>query len=266
MARSVACCLFVAACAASVARAQQPFYTDDADVTAGGKVHVECFDEHDWLQSSQLPHLQQNTFNIKLNYGVGRGLELDVDGPIITIVNDASVVPQRPVGLGDVDFGAKYNFRREREGSSVPALSVASYIEVPTGEVSTGLGSGVVDVWIYGVVQKSLPRNFVAHVNGGYLFHGNTSTGTVGITTARGHVATMGGSLVRKMSQTVTLGVDVTGAATRNAALEREQFQVMLGGNYALGQRFTIDTGVIVGHYTASPRVGIQIGFSWEAR
>jgi hypothetical protein len=247
-----------------VARAQQPFYTDDADVTPSGRVHVECFNEHDWLQPSQAPHLQQNTFNMKVNYGTGRNLELDMDVPIIAIVNDGSVVPQHPAGFGDLDFGVKFNFHRERDGSSVPAFSLASYIEVPTGEVSTGLGSGLVDVWIYLVVQKSLPKDFVAHLNAGYLFHGNTSTGTVGITTARGHVATMGGSLVRKVSDAVTLGVDVTAAATRNAALEREQFQVMFGGNYAVGRSFTIDAGVIAGHYTASPRFGIQLGFSWN--
>jgi hypothetical protein len=74
----------------------------------------------------------------------------------------------------------------------------------------------------------------------------------------------MGGSLVRQMTKTVTLGVDVTGAYTRDAALEREQFQVLVGGNYALGTSFSIDAGVIAGHYTASPRFGVQIGFSWD--
>jgi len=262
--RWTTCWLVVAAGSIGVARAQQPFYTDDADVTARGGVHVECFNEHDWLQPSQAPHLQQNTFNMKVNYGMGRNLELDMDVPIITIVNDGSIVPQRPAGFGDLDFGVKYNFHQERDGSAVPAFSLVSYIEVPTGEVSTGLGSGLVDVWIYVVVQKTLPKDFVAHLNGGYLFHGNTSTGTVGITTARGHVATMGGSLVRKVSEAVTLGIDITAAATRNAALEREQLQVMFGGNYALGRNFTVDAGVIAGHYTASPRYGIQLGFSWD--
>src|SRR5438552_3542839 len=39
--------------------AQQPFYTDDADVTPAGKIHVEAFDEHDWLQHGQAPHVRQ---------------------------------------------------------------------------------------------------------------------------------------------------------------------------------------------------------------
>jgi hypothetical protein len=257
--------LIMLACARTAVHAQQPFTTDDADVTARGKVHVEVFDEHDWLPTSQMPHLQQNTFNIKTNYGMGRGLELDLDGPFITIVNDPSVAPQRPAGFGDLNFGVKYNFNQEHDGSAAPALSFASYVELPTGAVSTGLGSGLVDFWVYLVVQKSLPWDCIARLNGGYLFHGNTSTGTVGITTARGHVATMGGSLARKVSETVTLGVDVSAAATRNAALEREQFQVMLGGTYAVGRGFGIAAGVIAGHYTASPRFGLQVGFSWDA-
>jgi hypothetical protein len=248
----------------SLARAQQPFYTDDADVTAKGKVHVESFDEYDWLQVSQLPHQQQNTVNMKINYGLGHGLELDLDSPLITIVNDVTVNPRRPFGWGDTNFGLKYNFREERPNSSLPAFAGATYIEVPTGNVSSGLGSGLTDVWVYGVAQKSIGRDIAAHLNGGYLFTGNTSTGVVGITTARGHVGTMGGSVVKKMSDTLTLGFDVTSAVTRNAALNRAQFQVMLGGNYSLREGLTLDAGGIVGHFAASPRVGLQIGFSWD--
>src|SRR5262245_31185264 len=93
-----------------LARAQQPFSTDDADVTPKGVVHVEIFNEYDWLPRSQFPHLQQNTLNMRVNVGVGRGLELDIDSPLIAIVNAADVTPTRPVGIGDTDFGVKYNF------------------------------------------------------------------------------------------------------------------------------------------------------------
>jgi hypothetical protein len=51
---------------------------------------------------------------------------------------------------------------------------------------------------------------------------------------------------------------------TRNAALEREQFQVMFGGNYEIAKTLSLDAGVIAGHYTASPTFGLQIGFSWD--
>jgi hypothetical protein len=260
---AVAALLFVL-CLPTLAFAQQPFYTDDADVTSRGRLHVESFDEYDWLPSSQTPHRQQNTFNMKVNYGLGRGLELDLDSPLITIVNERGTVPLQPFGLGDTNFGLKYQVREERRGSAGPALALVTYIEIPTGETATGLGSGLLDTWVYGVLQKTLARDVVLHLNGGYLFTGNTSTGVVGITTARGHVATLGGSLVKKVSDAITLGVDVTAAATRNADLNRTQLQGMLGGNYALRENLTLDVGVIVGRFAASPRVGVLIGFSWD--
>jgi hypothetical protein len=256
--------LAILLCLPTLAFAQQPFYTDDADVTPRGHLHVESFNEYDWLPSSQSPHRQQNTFNMKVNYGLGRGLELDLDSPLITIVNAPGTVPLRPVGLGDTNFGLKYHVRDERAGSAVPALALVTYVEIPTGDSSTGLGSGLVDTWVYGVVQKTAAADTVLHVNGGYLFTGNTSTGVVGITTARGHVATMGGSLVKKMSDVLTIGVDVTAAATRNADLNRTQLQGMLGGSYALRDSLTLDMGVIVGRFAASPRVGVLIGVSWD--
>ena len=253
-------------CAPGVVRAQQPFPTDDADVTPRGKFHFETFNEHDWLQTSQIPHLRQNTFNMKLNFGLGTGLELDLDAPLISIVNDTTVRPRVPFGLGDTNMGVKWNVREEHENSRAPALALVNYVELPTGDSTTNLGSGLVDVWVYGVVQKMLAPNVVLHLNGGWLFHGNTSTGVVGITTARGHVATMGGSIVEKVNEKVTLGADVTAAMTRNAFLGRNQVQVMLGGNYGLRDNFSIDAGIIAGHFDASPRFGVQLGFSWDIK
>jgi len=128
--------------------AQQPFATDDADVTPKGKAHIEAFNEYDWLQLSQTPHLRQNTFNMRVNYGLGRDFELDLDSPLITILNDASTSPRRPFGLGDTNFGFKYHLRDERKDSKVPGLAMATYIELPTGNVPTGLGSGLTDLWV----------------------------------------------------------------------------------------------------------------------
>jgi hypothetical protein len=258
--------LFIAAILtmASSALAQQPFPTDDADVTATGKFHFESFNEYDWLQTEQFPHLRQNTFNMKVNYGLAHGLELDLDAPVISIVNDAAVTPRVPFGLGDTNFGIKWNVREEHERA--PALTAVFYVEVPTGDATTELGSGLLDTWLYGVVQKTLKQNLVLHLNGGWLFHGNTSTGVVGIITAHGHVATMGGSLVQTINDRIRLGLDLTGAVTRNALLERNQFQMTVGGNYALHNGLSLDAGFIVGHFEASPRVGVQIGFSWDIK
>lgn len=256
----------LAVIAPATAAAQQPFYTDDADVTPKGAVHIESFDEYDWLQPSQVPHLQQNTINMRVNYGLGHGLELDLDSPLITIVNDGTTVPRRPSGIGDTNFGIKYNFREETEHSAAPALAAVMYVEVPTGDQSTGLGSGLTDVWMYGVVQKTVAGGVIVRANAGYLFTGNTSTGVVGITTARGRVATLSGSAARQMTRTLTVGIEVAAAVANAVATDRAQLQAMIGGNYVLREGLTLDVGVIVGHFAASPRTGVQVGFSFDRR
>ena len=244
--------------------AQQPFYTDDADVTPAGKVHLETFDEYDWLQHSQRPHRKQNTLNMRINYGLGNRLELDLDSPLIAIMNDTTASVHRPFGIGDTNFGMKYNIRPER-GTS-PALAVAGYIETPTGSSENGLGSGLTDIWVYGVVQKTVSPLLVLHLNGGYLFTGNTSTGVVGIAKARGHVATIGASIVRTFTRTLDVGMEVTGAVAPNTNLQRAQLQFLVGGNYSVHEGLTLDIGVLAGHYVASPRIGLQIGFSFNNR
>ena len=248
----------------SVARAQQPFYTDDADVTPRGWVHVEAFNEYDWLQASQAPHLRQNTTSMRVNYGFGRGLEFDLDSPLIVIFNDASTSPRRPFGIGDTNFGVKYNLRAERPGSRAPAFTMTAYIETPTGDKAAGLGSGLTDVWIYGVIQKTVSPKLVLRVNGGYLVTGNTSTGVVGITTARGHIATLAGSLARRINDRVTFGGEIAAAVADQVVRDRAQLQGLVGGNYALRERLTLDAGLIVGHFAASPRAGMQVGFSLD--
>ena len=249
-----------------IAHGQQPFYTDDADVTPSGGVHIESFDEYDWLQHGQTPHLQQNTFNMRVNVGLGHGLELDLDSPLIAIINDATTTPRRPFGIGDTNFGVKYNFREEAERSVTPALTAVVYVEVPTGDVSTGLGSGLTDIWMYGVIQKTVRRDLTLRVNGGYLFTGNTSTGRVGISTARGHVATASTSVVARATERLKVGVELAGAATNAAAIDRAQLQAMIGANCRVRDGLTIDIGFIVGHFSASPRAGVQIGVSIDRR
>ena len=246
------------------ARAQQPFATDDAEVTPRGWVHVEAFNEFDWLQASQAPHVQQNTVNMRVNYGLGRGLELDLDSPLIAIFNNTTTSPRRPVGIGDTNFGLKYTLRTERPDARMPALTAAAYLETPTGDKTTGLGSGLTDVWVYGVVQKTLALPLILRVNAGYLFTGNTSTGVVGLTNARGHIATMAGSLNRRITERLTFGGEVSAAVANDAGRDRAQLQALLGSTYALSERLTLEVGLTAGHYAASPRVGVQVGFALD--
>lgn len=251
----------------AAAAAQQPYYTDDADTTPGGKFHFDFFDEYDWLQTALLPHQRQNTFNMKVNYGVTDKIELDLDSPLLTIMNNASFIPRRPTGIGDTNFGVKIRFMDQDLKTGRPAVALATYVEVPTGDVPTGLGSGLTDFWVYGVLQKTQPRsNITLTVNAGYLFYGNTSTGVIGITRARGHIGTGGLSLIRSVTPKLSMGAEVIGAVTSNLSLQRGQLQGMVGANYTVRDGTMLDFGILGGRFAASPVIGFQIGVSIDLK
>jgi hypothetical protein len=60
----------------SSAQAQQPFVTDDANVTPKGHFHFEFSNEFDLLQRSSYPSLRQNTADFELDYGPGGGVKI----------------------------------------------------------------------------------------------------------------------------------------------------------------------------------------------
>ena len=92
------------------------------------------------------------------------------------------------------------------------------------------------------------------------MFAGNTSTGLSGIRT-RGRVVTAGGSLVREFTPKLNLGVELTGAASRNRGLGAGQLQTQFGGNYQLTEKMSLDFGILAGKFN-NPRAGAQIGMS----
>ena len=247
--------------AAAAATGQQPFVTDDADVTPKGHFHFEFSNEFDLLQRSLYPTRLQNTADAELNYGLWDGVEIGIEAPVITLFNARGTDPRLPAGLGDTNLSLKYNFLEEQQGSRRPALAVAFNVELPTGSVPKGLGSGLTDFYTNAILQKSLSEQTTLRVNGGALFSGNEATGAVGIRT-RGTVFTGGASVVRQFTPKLALGAEVTGAAARSLQLSKGQLQAQVGGNYALRENFTLDFGVLGGRYAASPRVGVQFGLS----
>src|SRR5262249_9498473 len=98
--------------------------------------------------------------------------------------------------------------------------------------------------------------------NFGYLFAGNTSTGVVGISTARGHVYTGGLSLVHDFTPKLSLGAEAYGGLADTGGLGRDQLQGLAGGSHAVNARFSLAFGLLGGRYEASPRIGGQVGFA----
>lgn len=246
---------------ASPCRAQQPFVTDDADTTPKGRFHFEFSNEFDWLQRSSLPNIRQNTADFELDYGLLDGVEIGIESPVLGIFNASGTIPTKVWGVGDTNLSLKYNFHQEQENSRMPAMAVALNLELPTGDTKRQLGSGLADFYLNGIVQKSVSKKIKLRLNGGILFSGNETTGVVGIK-SRGTVFTAGGSLVRQFSPKLQLGMELTGARTRDLQLGKGQLQTLFGGNYQFKNNISFDFAVVGGKYAASPRAGVQLGVS----
>src|SRR5688500_1799584 len=81
------------------AYAQQPFFTDDADVTVKGGFHFELSNQFSLLQDTAFPNQQQNALVYQLNYGLRDGLEISIDSPCLVIVNARQTIsPRVPIG------------------------------------------------------------------------------------------------------------------------------------------------------------------------
>jgi len=247
---------------AVAATAQQPFVTDDADTTPKRHFHFQFSNAFDLLQRSSYPSTKQNTADFELDYGLFDGVEIGVEAPWLTIFNDTGTIPGRPTGIGDTNLSVKYNFLREREHSRRPALTIAANFEIPTGSVDKGLGSGLSDFYMNGVLQKSVTKKTTFRLNGGILFSGNETTGAEGFSKTRGTVFTGGGSLVKAFAPKLQLGIELTGATSKKFDLGQALLQTTIGGNFQFRKNATFDFGVVAGKHVASPRLGAKLGVS----
>ncbi len=245
----------------SAARGQQPFYTDDADVTPRHHFHFEFSNQLDVLQRESYPSLRQNTGDVEVDFGLFNNVEVGIEAPLITIMNSQISQLGNPTGIGDTNLSVKWNFHKEREHSAMPAMALSFNFEMPTGSVRRQLGSGLADYYLYGILQKSLTSKTKLRTNGGILFSGNMTTGVIGIKT-RGLALTGAASLVKQFNPKLDLGFEFTGAVTSNLELSKGQLQFLVGGNYQVTKKMTFDFGVVGGKFAASPRVGAQLGIS----
>ena len=79
-------------------------------------------------------------------------------GPGQSISRDRSFQADGAAQLaGDTNLGLRWNFHKEHPDFRLLAFSATFYCEFPTGGTSRQLGSGVVDYWLKGIVQKSIP-------------------------------------------------------------------------------------------------------------
>src|SRR3982751_6995272 len=94
-------CFFLSLAAAGI-MAQQPFVTDDADVTDKGVFHTELGNEFDRLQPSSLPVRYQDGARATISYGLIKGVEVGVAGQFLVLESEAR--PRTIGGIGDTNF------------------------------------------------------------------------------------------------------------------------------------------------------------------
>jgi hypothetical protein len=246
----------------TVAIAQQPFLTDDADTSQLHHFHLELLTEHDLLQRSAYPTVRQNTTRLQLTYGLLERLEIGVDGPLLSIYTAAQCGTSGASGFGDLDLQMKYRLLPEKENSKWPAFTVGIYVEVPTGNPRNQLGSGIADYWLNGIVQKALTPRITYRLNSGILFSGNTLTGAIGIRSSRGLVFTGASSFTAALSKRWLIGGEIAGALTQQFDLGKGQLQVQVGAKFALRKSMALDFAVTGGKFEGSPRLGGAFGIS----
>ncbi|HEY6050870.1 MAG TPA: hypothetical protein VIZ58_06450, partial [Thermoanaerobaculia bacterium] len=68
---------------ADAASAQQPFVTDDTEVTPLHEFHFEYANTYVALSKSANPDLRQDTSNFVIQFGILKNLEANIDFPLI---------------------------------------------------------------------------------------------------------------------------------------------------------------------------------------
>jgi outer membrane putative beta-barrel porin/alpha-amylase len=246
--------------AATPAAAQQPFVTDDTEVTPAHEFHFEYSNSYVALPTNANPDLRQDTNNFVIQFGLLKNLEANIDFPLIYIARDRGSPVGSAFGLGDVDFGLKWKLIPEAPGEPHPGLSLSAFAELPTGNVRKQLGSGFTDYSVNSIVQKSLTETFVIHVNAGIQFSGNTLTGAVGIRTP-GRIYSAGISAAKNLSADLTLGIDLNGAEIHTSSSRDRQLQLTVGGNLGIGTGHSFDFAILAG-WSSAPRIGLLLGVS----
>jgi len=117
---------------------------------------------------------------------------------------------------------------------------------------------------INAIVGHAIADKTKVAVNAGFMPSGNPSIGALGINAHRGKIVTFGGMLTREINDKLKLGGEINGAMTTTGDVQH-QLHVLGGGNYELRRGTTIDAGVVVGHFTRTPRFGVMFGVTLTA-
>ena len=142
------------------ALAGPPFKTDDPETVEYR--HWELYLATQYSKdrdqvSATLPH-------VEVNYGLVPNLQVHLIAPLQYVKPEGEA---SQYGYGDTEFGMKCRFIQESK--YVPQVATFPLIEIPTGDVSRGLGNGKTQVFLPLWLQKSW-GSWTTYGGGGYWF------------------------------------------------------------------------------------------------
>jgi hypothetical protein len=141
-----------------LARAGPPYTTDDPEPVEYHHWEFYLATQHEVTAdgaSGTAPH-------VEVNYGAAPDLQLHIIAPLSYARAGSGPVEYGPA---DVELGAKFRFIQE--DGWIPMLGTFPLLEVPTGSVSKGLGSGHLHGFLPLWLQKSF-GSWTTYGGGGY--------------------------------------------------------------------------------------------------
>lgn len=237
--------------------AQAPFITDDASLTRVGGWHFELYEQFASLRDLDLPAVRQHTVVFSLMRGVFPWLELGIDFPLLHIENRGL---DNAVGLGDLNFVAKFRLREASADGWMPAIFGSVQVESPTGDASQQLGTGETDAVITLIAERTLANGVILRGNVGATVVGNTLTGVVGLARSGLTVVGSGAVGVRVHPRFLLLTEASYAQATYTDARDRE-LRAQVGGWWSINERSAIGMAYQAGWFS-TPAHQLQLGWS----
>ena len=260
--------------AAPVAAQQRPLVTEDPEVIGAGLVLLEG--GFDYSRDILFPAsgLQGNLLRVPtlgLSLGISSIAELQIDGGIYnrlaivhTGVGPAPLADQLDISgsttsdVEDVVIGTK--IRIAGETPSRPAFALRFATKLPNASNESGLGLDTTDVFIQGLIGKTVRSIRVV---------GNVGLGILGDPTEganQNDVLLYGVSIARAVKQGVEIVGEVNGhVSTRSGtppAGTDSRSTVRLGGRFTRGT-VRIDGGILLGMTSRDPGFGFTAGATW---